>query len=69
MTMIYSTALFRLPHLHKSIWTLQEASKGLLHHLVVTGGLLNGIEHLIKSRISVDVQDEALYYASKNRPI
>ena len=69
MAMIYSTALFTLPHLHKSIWMKQEASKSLLHH-AATGGLLDAIEHAVKSGISVNVKDEngvlALYYASKN---
>ncbi len=69
MAMIYSTALFSLPHLQKSRWMKKEASKSLLHP-ATTGGLLDPIEHLIKSGISVDAKDEngvtALYYASKN---
>lgn len=69
MTMIYSTALYELLHLHKSKWMKQKASQSLLH-LAATGGLLDPIERLMKSGISVDVKDEngvrALYYSSEN---
>ncbi|MCJ1344810.1 hypothetical protein MMC31_003013 [Peltigera leucophlebia] len=69
MAMIYSTALFTLPHLRESKWMKKEAYKSLLHY-AATGGLLDAIEHLIISGVSVNAKDEngvmALYYASEN---
>ena len=66
---IYSTALFTMPHLRKSKRMKQEAHKSLLHY-AATGGLFDAVEHLITSGISVNVKDKkgimALYYASEN---
>ena len=69
MAMIYSTELFNLPYMRKTKWMQQQAYESLLHY-VATGGLLDAIEHLIKTGLSVNAKDEngvmALYYASEN---
>ena len=69
MIIIYSTALFTLPHMRKSKWIKQQASGSLLHYAAI-GGLFEAIEHLIISGVSVNAKDEngviALYYASEN---
>lgn len=57
MTIIYSTALFTLPHLRNCKWIKQEAHKSLLHY-AATGGLLDAVEHLIISGISVDAKED-----------
>ena len=69
IAIIYSTALFTLPHMRKSKWMEQQAYKSLLHY-AATGGLLDAIEHLILSGVSFNAKDKngvmALCYASEN---
>ena len=69
MSIIYSTALFTLPHMRKSKWMKQQAYESLLHY-AATGGLLGAIEHLILSGVSVKARNKngvmGLYCASEN---
>ncbi len=68
-TMIFATALFSLPHLHKERWMKQEDTESLLHTATISGSL-EAVEHLIRSGISINGRDgnnsTALHYASES---